>query len=140
MQAAAESKAAAAVAAAPTDGKKASKKAELEAKKVSSRRRLPIHCMGHSPRHLVRNALRAAAVAGGSNCRVSGQDRCRVFDCLLLCTKCPHLAPGVVPQAAEVAELQAWIDAARATPAGQKKQLSEEMPKGYAPKAVEAGW
>lgn len=52
----------------------------------------------------------------------------------------PHLAPGAVPQAAEVAELQAWIDAARATPAGQKKQLPEEMPKGYAPKAVEAGW
>lgn len=49
MQAAAESKAAAAAAAAPTDGKKASKKAELEAKKVSSRRRLPIHCMGTPP-------------------------------------------------------------------------------------------
>lgn len=43
-------------------------------------------------------------------------------------------------KAAEAAEQQAWVDAARATPAGQKKQLPAEMPKGYAPKAVEAAW
>ena len=43
-------------------------------------------------------------------------------------------------QAAEAAEAQAWIDAARATPVGEKKQLPGEMPKGYMPQAVEAAW
>lgn len=43
-------------------------------------------------------------------------------------------------QAAELAEAQAWVDAARATPAGAKKALPAEMPKGYVPKAVEAAW
>ncbi|KAL4444290.1 hypothetical protein ABPG75_012027 [Micractinium tetrahymenae] len=43
-------------------------------------------------------------------------------------------------KAAEAAEVQAWVDAAKATPAGQKKELPAEMPKGYAPKAVEAAW
>ena len=36
--------------------------------------------------------------------------------------------------------MQAWIDAARATPEGEKKRVEGEMPKGYAPKAVEAAW
>lgn len=43
-------------------------------------------------------------------------------------------------QAAEAAEAQAWVDAARATPSGEKKTLPAEMPKGYVPKAVEASW
>lgn len=43
-------------------------------------------------------------------------------------------------QAAEAAEAQAWVDAARATPTGERKTLPAEMPKGYVPKAVEAAW
>ncbi|PRW56769.1 valine--tRNA ligase isoform A [Chlorella sorokiniana] len=43
-------------------------------------------------------------------------------------------------RAAEAAEAQAWVDAARATPTGDKKTLPAEMPKGYVPKAVEAAW
>lgn len=58
---------------------------------------------------------------------------------LLLPAPDRRACPGRL-QAAEAAEVQAWIDAAKATPAGQKKQLPAEMPKGYAPKAVEAAW
>ncbi len=43
-------------------------------------------------------------------------------------------------QAAEAAEAEAWVDAARSTPAGEKKGVEGEMPKGYVPKAVEAAW
>ena len=45
-----------------------------------------------------------------------------------------------LPQVAEAAEAQAWVDAARATPFGARKQLPAELPKGYVPKAVEAAW
>ena len=43
-------------------------------------------------------------------------------------------------RAAEAAEVDLWISAARATPLGAKKDVSGEMPKSYAPKAVEAAW
>lgn len=42
--------------------------------------------------------------------------------------------------AAEAAEVQAWIDQAKATPAGSKKSVAGALPKGYSPEAVEAGW
>ena len=43
-------------------------------------------------------------------------------------------------RAAEAAEMESWVTAARATPLGSKKDVSGEMPKSYAPKAVEAAW
>lgn len=52
----------------------------------------------------------------------------------------PFPLPPPRPQAAELEEAQAWVDAARATPEGAKKTLPAEMPKGYVPKAVEAAW
>ena len=49
-------------------------------------------------------------------------------------------AEAEAKRAAEAAEVDAWIEAVRGTPAGAKKSLEGEMPKGYVPKAVEAGW
>ncbi|EFN58150.1 hypothetical protein CHLNCDRAFT_141931 [Chlorella variabilis] len=49
-------------------------------------------------------------------------------------------AEAEAKKAAEAAEAQAWLEAARATPAGEKKVLPAEMPKGYVPKAVETAW
>lgn len=40
----------------------------------------------------------------------------------------------------EAAELAAWLEQARTTPKGSKKELPGKMPKGYDPKAVETGW
>jgi valyl-tRNA synthetase len=42
--------------------------------------------------------------------------------------------------AAEAAEVQAWIDQAKATPVGSKKSVAGSLPKGYSPEAVEAAW
>lgn len=55
------------------------------------------------------------------------------------CTS-PARSSLLLMQAAEAAEAQAWVDAARATPTGERKTLPAEMPKGYVPKAVEAAW
>ena len=52
----------------------------------------------------------------------------------VLCCACLPL------QAADAAEAAAWVASALATPAGAKKELPAEMPKGYMPRAVEAGW
>lgn len=41
---------------------------------------------------------------------------------------------------AEAAELQSWIDESKATPKGEKKDISGAMPKAYTPQAVEAAW
>jgi len=43
-------------------------------------------------------------------------------------------------KAAEAAEVQRIVDAARATPAGAKKNIKADMPKAYCPPAVEAAW
>lgn len=43
-------------------------------------------------------------------------------------------------RAAEAAELQKWIDNAKATPQGERKDVSGTMPKAYTPQAVEAAW
>ena len=51
----------------------------------------------------------------------------------MLCPLCP-------PQAADAAEAAAWVASALATPTGTKKVLPAELPKGYMPRAVEAGW
>jgi valyl-tRNA synthetase len=42
--------------------------------------------------------------------------------------------------AAEAAEVQAWVDQAKATPVGSKKSVAGALPKGYSPMAVEAAW
>lgn len=49
-------------------------------------------------------------------------------------------AEAETKRAMEAAEVQAWIDAARATPSGSKKDVAGPMPKGYAPVAVESAW
>ena len=43
-------------------------------------------------------------------------------------------------QAQDAADVQELIDRARATPKGQKKDVSRDMFKGYCPPAVEAAW
>lgn len=43
-------------------------------------------------------------------------------------------------QAKDAAETKALIDEAKATPKGQKKDISRDMFKGYCPPAVEAAW
>ena len=42
-------------------------------------------------------------------------------------------------QERDAQELAAYVDKARATPKGQKKDYSGDMPKAYDPKFVEAG-
>ena len=54
--------------------------------------------------------------------------------------KAKQKAEAEAKKAAEAAEMKAWIDAAKGTPAGQKKSVLGEMPKGYSPQAVEAAW
>ena len=43
-------------------------------------------------------------------------------------------------QAKDAAEVQQQIEQAQATPKGQKKAVTRDMPKGYCPPAVEAAW
>ncbi len=54
--------------------------------------------------------------------------------------KAKQKAEAEAKRAAEAAEMQAWIDQAKATPVGQRKSVAGEMPKGYSPQAVEAAW
>lgn len=54
--------------------------------------------------------------------------------------KAKQKAEADAKKAAEAAELQSWIDSAKATPTGERKAIVGQMPKGYAPKAVEAAW
>lgn len=49
-------------------------------------------------------------------------------------------AEAEAKRAAEAAEIERWVEQARATPKGERKELPAEMPKGYAPRAVEAAW
>ena len=49
-------------------------------------------------------------------------------------------AEAEAKRAAEAIEIEQWISTAKATPNGAKKDVSGEMPKGYAPRAVEAAW
>ena len=43
-------------------------------------------------------------------------------------------------QAKDAAEVKQQIEQAQATPKGQKKAVTRDMPKGYCPPAVEAAW
>ena len=43
-------------------------------------------------------------------------------------------------QAKDAAELKQQIEQAQATPKGQMKAVTRDMPKGYCPPAVEAAW
>ena len=43
-------------------------------------------------------------------------------------------------QTKDAAEVQQQIEQAQATPKGQKKAVTRDMPKGYCPPAVEAAW
>jgi valyl-tRNA synthetase len=54
--------------------------------------------------------------------------------------KAAKKAESEAKKAAEAAEIQAWIDAAKATPVGSKKSVAGELPKGYSPEAVESAW
>ena len=45
-----------------------------------------------------------------------------------------------VVQTKDAAEVQQQIEQAQATPKGQKKAVTRDMPKGYCPPAVEAAW
>ena len=46
---------------------------------------------------------------------------------------------SVAVQERDAQELAAYVEEARATPKGQKKDYSGDMPKAYDPKFVEAG-
>jgi len=50
------------------------------------------------------------------------------------------LSLAACQQAKDAAEVKELIDRARATPKGQKKDISSDMFKGYCPPAVEAAW
>lgn len=54
--------------------------------------------------------------------------------------KAKQKAEAEAKRAAEAAEMQAWIEEAKATPVGERKSVAGEMPKGYSPQAVEAAW
>ena len=114
--------------------KKAGKKAEAEAKRVRQSEREKQRVAPAAVPLLRRHAQAAAA----TRCPAAACGRRARAGTAL--GSPPPLPPGSPPQAAELAEAQAWVDAARATPAGDKKQLPAEMPKGYVPKAVEAAW
>ena len=97
--------------------KKAAKLAEKEAKKAKAAAKA-------AAKAVAKAAAKAAAKAGGD-----GDGK-----------KAKAKAEAEAKRAAEAAEIDAWIEAARGTPAGAKKSLEGEIPKGYVPKAVEAGW
>jgi valyl-tRNA synthetase len=130
-------KAAAAAGGDKGEGKRAGKKAEAEAKKVGTRSGggLWIGVGGWVGLFVLVHWERWAWGCASQACQQPHS--CRPMHSLTN----PHL-PRRPPaaQAAEAAEAQAWVDAARATPAGERKQLPAEMPKGYVPKAVEAAW
>lgn len=55
--------------------------------------------------------------------------------------KAKQKAEAEAKKAAEAAELQTWIDEAKATPKGERKAVGQgQMPKGYCPEAVESAW
>ena len=56
-----------------------------------------------------------------------------------LATQLETLSVYIV-QAKDAAEVQQQMEQAQATPKGQKKAVTRDMPKGYSPPAVEAAW
>ena len=73
-------------------------------------------------------------------------DNAQLIACLFL-PSCLYSTSGTCQwhhsdllQAKDTAEVQQVIEHAKATPKGQKKDVSKDMPKGYCPPAVEAAW
>jgi len=91
--------------------KKLAKLAEKEAKRAKA---------------IARKAEQAAAASAGAAASDSKKAKAK--------------AEADAKKAADALETESWINAARSTPTGSKKDISGEMPKSYAPKAVEAAW
>ena len=58
----------------------------------------------------------------------------------VLCIHTLETLSVYVVQAKDAADVQQQIEQAQATPKGQKKAVTRDMPKGYCPPAVEAAW
>ncbi|KAL6782093.1 TSV2 [Auxenochlorella protothecoides x Auxenochlorella symbiontica] len=105
----------AATSAGPVDPEKAAKKAAKAAEKQAKKQKA-----------LDRAAAEAAKAAEGAPAGSSRRAKAK--------------EEAEAKKAVEAAELAAWLEQARTTPKGSKKELPGKMPKGYDPKAVETAW